>query len=81
VTTTGAGATSYIGVQEALMSRPGSTHAKREREQQRNERAKAKEQRREEKKNREPTTTDSSGGDPDLAGIVPGPQPPREEWQ
>ncbi len=61
------------------MSRPGSTHAKREREQQRNERAKAKQQRREEKKQREPVNREGEV-DPDLAGIVPGPQPPREDF-
>ncbi len=53
---------------------------KRNREQARRERQQDKETRRqqraEEKRNRQPT---ADGEDPDLAGIVPGPQPPLED--
>jgi hypothetical protein len=53
---------------------------KRNREQKRREQAKAKAERRDqrtaERRAREPT---AAGEDPDIAGIVPGPQPPRDE--
>ena len=50
---------------------------KRERERARAEKQKAKAQRRDEKKQRrnESGPGDSGGVDPDIAGIVPGPQP------
>jgi hypothetical protein len=62
------------------MARGRSTHAKREREQQRLERNRAKAERRatREKEERNPRAED--GEDPDIAGIVPGPQPVREDW-
>jgi hypothetical protein len=60
------------------MSRPGSTHTKRQREQQRLERGQAKVERREAKKGQEPRLV-IPGEDPDIAGIVPGPQPIRED--
>ena len=53
---------------------------KRNREQARREKNKAKQERRleraEEKRNRPDV---APGEDPDIAGIVPGPQPPRED--
>ncbi len=53
---------------------------KRKREQERQERAQAKAARRErraaERRDRGPL---APGEDPDIAGIVPGPQPPSEE--
>jgi hypothetical protein len=57
---------------------PGATKrqkeaARREKQQRKNEK---KEQRKREKEQRGPLT---SGEDPDIAGIVPGPQPPLEE--
>ena len=62
------------------MSRGRSTQAKRAREQQRAERTRAKAERRavrEEDGTVRPVVED--GEDPDLAGIVPGPQPVRED--
>ena len=57
-------------------SRP--TQNKRARERARQERQQHKAERRLEAKQRKATTTSSGGGageDPDIAGIVPGPQP------
>lgn len=51
---------------------------KRMREQQRQQRAREKEQRRAERKRERdsrPAADGATGGDPDLEGIVPGPQP------
>jgi len=48
----------------------------REREERRREKEQKKKARRDEKAARVPTTP---GEDPDIAGIVPGPQPPAEE--
>lgn len=57
-----------------------STQAKRNRERSRQERAQEKQVKRtirsEEKQNRDRLIGD--GFDPDLAGIIPGPQPPSE---
>ena len=65
------------------MSRGRSTHAKREREQQRLERSRAKADRRatrlQEGESAEPRLVEE-GEDPDLVGIVAGPQPVREDW-
>ena len=62
------------------MARPGpQTQAKRARELAKQEKRKAKQERRvmrKEQKALEASETDDSGGDPDLAGIVPGPQKP-----
>ena len=62
------------------MGRSASTHAKRQREQQRLEHAKEKDEKRlarkAEKAERPASDTDE---DPAIAGIVPGPQPPRED--
>ncbi len=62
------------------MARPGpQTQAKRARELAKQEKRKAKQERRamrKEIKAQEALETDPSGADPDLAGIVPGPQKP-----
>jgi hypothetical protein len=55
------------------------TAAKREREKALIERRQQKEARRRDAKDRQPTQR-RDGVDPDIAGIVPGPQPPAE-WQ
>ena len=53
---------------------------KREKERQRKERQVEKEQRRKERREERATrVAPANGEDPDLAGIVPGPQPP-QEW-
>ncbi|HEU5059216.1 MAG TPA: hypothetical protein VFU21_21940 [Kofleriaceae bacterium] len=54
------------------------TFKKRERERARDERRKEKERRRQERKN-EPRPDVAPGEDPDIAGIVPGPQPVLDE--
>ena len=64
----------------AKSSRP--TAQKRAREKARIERQKEKEQRRAENRERRANaTTRGEGEDPDIAGIVPGPQPLPDEWQ
>ena len=57
---------------------PSLQKRQKERERQERQRAKAekKRQRKEEKASQLPNTT---GEDPDIAGIVPGPQPPQPE--
>jgi hypothetical protein len=63
----------------ANRSRP--TLQKREREKAKQERQRQKEARRQEAKERRGTTPTRSGqDDPDLAGIIPGPQP-LADWQ
>lgn len=62
------------------MARGRSTHAKREREQQRLERSRAKAERRATRLEHVPDRPVAPGEDPDIAGIVPGPQPVREDW-
>ncbi len=60
-----------------MARRTPQSFAKRQREQAKKERQKEKqEQRRERQKAR---AERPPGEDPDLAGIVPGPQPPRED--
>jgi hypothetical protein len=54
------------------------TFKKRERERARDEKKREKERRRQERKN-SPRPPAGSGEDPDLAGIVPGPQPVEDE--
>jgi hypothetical protein len=54
------------------------TFKKRERERSRDEKKREKERRRQERKN-SPRPDAASGEDPDIAGIVPGPQPLPEE--
>jgi len=62
----------------AQRSRP--TISKRQREQARIAKQKDKAARRAEKARRTPNETVQDGGDPDIAGIRPGPQPPAD-WQ
>lgn len=64
----------------AKSSRP--TAQKRAREKARMERQKEKEQRRLENRERRASAgSRGEGEDPDIAGIVPGPQPLPDEWQ
>lgn len=57
-----------------------ATFQKREREAQRKDRARAKELRREARAAEASTRGPREDGvDPDIAGIVPGPQPPRDD--
>ncbi len=60
----------------ANRSRP--SQQKRHKERARQEKQKMKAERRLEAKGR-PRTVAAPGEDPDIAGIVPGPQPPRED--
>lgn len=62
----------------AMRSRP--TALKRQRERERLEKQKMKAARRAEKSQRETRSRAPSGVDPDIAHIVPGPQPPAD-WQ
>ena len=59
------------------MGNRSTTFSKRQRETTLKEKAKEKEQRRAEKRARVGRV--EGGEDPDIAGIVPGPQPPVEE--
>ena len=52
---------------------------KRQKEQARRERQKEKAERRAQRNNERKDQPASEGEDPDIAGIVPGPQPPRED--
>jgi hypothetical protein len=62
------------------MARASTTQAKRQRELTRNERAQDKAQQRAERKRMKAERPARVGGeDPDLAGIVPGPQPQPDE--
>ena len=57
-----------------------TTPAKRQKEKNRQDRQREKEQRREQRRQERANVTRPPGGeDPDIAGIVPGPQPPRED--
>jgi hypothetical protein len=57
-----------------------TTPAKRQKEKNRQDRQKDKEKRREERRlKRANTARPADGEDPDIAGIVPGPQPPLED--
>ena len=56
------------------------TAAKREREKALIERRQQKEARRRDSKDRQDSGARKDGIDPDIAGIVPGPQPPAD-WQ
>lgn len=61
-----------------MASRPKVTQQKRARERARQERQQEKVRRREENKVRRANTPGQTGGggeDPDIAGIIPGPQP------
>ena len=58
-----------------------TTPAKRQKEKNRQDRQREKGQRREQRKHERANATRPTGGeDPDIAGIVPGPQPPQEDW-
>ncbi|MEJ7734576.1 MAG: hypothetical protein WKG00_35945 [Polyangiaceae bacterium] len=56
----------------------GHSAAKRRKEQQRQQKQKEKEASRAEKKKNDDRPKGEAGEDPDLAGIVPGPQPIQE---
>ena len=73
---TDAAVVAHVG--EPQRMNPSLNKRQKERERQERQRAKAekKKARREEKAARVPGT---EGEDPDIAGIVPGPQPPAEE--
>ena len=60
------------------MSNRVTTFAKRQREQEQKERSKEREQRRVDRRARRTEGAREDGVDPDIAGIVPGPQPPNE---
>jgi len=60
------------------MSNRANTFAKRQREQEQKERAREREQRRAERRQRRQEGSSDGGVDPDIADIVPGPQPPSE---
>ncbi len=60
------------------MSNRSTTFTKRQREVHKKEKAKDKEQKRALRRTREPSKHEG-GEDPDIAGIVPGPQPPPAE--
>jgi hypothetical protein len=60
------------------MSNRVTTFAKRQRELDQKERAKEREQRRADRRQRQKEGQPDGGDDPDIAGIVPGPQPPNE---
>jgi hypothetical protein len=56
-----------------------TSFAKRQKERQRQERHRDKAQRKEERKREKENRPEGTAGeDPDIAGIVPGPQPPAE---
>ncbi|MBI4957577.1 MAG: hypothetical protein HY908_36565 [Myxococcales bacterium] len=60
------------------MSNPGAE--KRRKERSRQEKQRAKEEKRKLRRDEKPATADAAdGGDPALAGIVPGPQPQQAE--
>jgi hypothetical protein len=61
-----------------LMSNPSIQKRQKERDRQEYQRAKA-EKRKQRREDRGERPTGAPGEDPDLAGIVPGPQPPAEE--
>ena len=59
-----------------MANRTKVTQQKRARERAKQERQQEKTRRREEaKNNKTPTTRSADGEDPDIAGIIPGPQP------
>lgn len=57
-----------------------ATFQKREKEKARQQKQKEKQTRREEAKQRAEVVTRVEGEDPDIAGIVPGPQPLPQQW-
>lgn len=62
-----------------MVNRSRPSQQKRHREQARKERQKLKAERRLEAKARRSAVPRTTTEDPDIAGIVPGPQPPRED--
>ncbi|HLU67003.1 MAG TPA: hypothetical protein VKZ63_12045 [Kofleriaceae bacterium] len=63
------------------MAGSNQTFKKRERERARLEKRREKERRREERKHeRDSRPAPAAGEDPDIAGIIPGPQPIPEEF-
>lgn len=66
------------------MARSNPSFVKRQRERKKAEKKEAKAREKEERRRRLEEERDravSEGGDPDLAGIVPGPQPTEEEGE
>jgi hypothetical protein len=57
---------------------PSINKRQKERERQEHQRAKAEKRKQRQEASKDRSTT-SPGEDPDIAGIVPGPQPPAEE--
>jgi hypothetical protein len=63
------------------MAGSNQTFKKRERERQRQDKKREKERRREERKHEKDARPDAMNGeDPDIAGIIPGPQPLPEDY-
>jgi hypothetical protein len=56
-----------------------TTPAKRQKERNRQDKQREKEERRRQKKDAPPRSPTAVGEDPDLAGIIPGPQPREDE--
>ncbi|HEY2406541.1 MAG TPA: hypothetical protein VGM29_14140 [Polyangiaceae bacterium] len=56
-----------------------TSFAKRQKEKERQDRQRDKEKKREERRQQAPKTKPEDGEDPDIAGIIPGPQPIPEE--
>ena len=61
-----------------MMAQPRSTFAKRQRERQKQEKREEKARRRAERQKERDARVAEDGEDPDIAGIVPGPQPPMD---
>jgi hypothetical protein len=61
------------------MSPRNPSFTKREREQAQKERTRAREQKKVDRRSKKAEPGREGGEDPDIAGIVPGPQPPTEE--
>jgi hypothetical protein len=61
------------------LSKPRPSVNKRRKEEARRERQRTKAQRRADRAAQKPTRDVDSAEDPDIAGIVPGPQPPLQE--
>ena len=58
---------------------PSPSFLKRQKELARQEKQREKEAKRKQRRESKPERTAVDGEDPDIAGIVPGPQPPRED--
>jgi len=61
------------------MSPRNPSFTKREREQAQKERTRAREQKKADRRSKKAEPGRDDGEDPDIAGIVPGPQPPPDE--